>query len=188
MSSFHPFRQVSLMMAILTTIAGAYYFNPVRTEILPPHDLHFVEAKELAAPLPPAPVPPLPPSDPYEDAFMSIKEYMPLFPGCESLESYNERKQCADKRLLTFIYENIQYPTKARDVGIEGMAVISFVVEKDGAVTEARIVRDPGGGTGTEALRVVKLMNDRGIQWEPGTQMDRPVRVQYNLPVKFKLE
>ena len=188
MSSFHPYRQASLMMAILTTIAGAYYFNSVSTEILPPSDLHFSEIRELADPLPPLPVPPPPPTHPYVDAFICIKENMPLFPGCESLESYNERKQCADKHLLTFIYENIQYPPRARDVGIEGMAVISFVVEKDGTITEARIVRDPGGGTGAEALRVVELMNDQSILWEPGRQMDKPVRVQFNLPVKFKLD
>ncbi|MEM9930399.1 MAG: energy transducer TonB, partial [Bacteroidota bacterium] len=135
---------------------------------------------------PPPPAPP-PPTKPHVEEIIRVSEVMPLFPGCEDIEKYSERKKCADKRLINFIYEHIQYPPTARDVGIEGFAVISFTVEKDGSISEAKIVRDPGGGTGTEALRVVNLMNTKGIKWEPGLQMNKPVRVRFNLPVKFKL-
>ena len=113
---------------------------------------------------------------------------MPLFPGCDTNAPYAEQKACADKKMLEFIYGNIKYPAIARENGVEGMAVVSFVVEKDGKVTDAKVVRNPGAKTGEEALRVVELMNSKGLNWIPGKQGGRSVRVQFNLPVKFKLE
>jgi len=64
------------------------------------------------------------------------------------------------------------------------MVVVSFVVEKDGSVTDPKILRDLGGGCGKEALRIVQAMP----KWVPGKQRNQPVRVQFNLPVRFKLE
>ena len=113
---------------------------------------------------------------------------MPLFPGCGEISTYAERKQCADKKMLDFIYANVKYPAEARENGVEGMAVVSFVVEKDGSVSGAKAVRDPGAGTGAEAVRVVRLMQERGLRWQPGEQAGKRVKVQFNLPVKFKLE
>ena len=132
--------------------------------------------------------PPPPPPPPAEEEIFKVVEQMPLFPGCEDLGSYAEKKACADKKMLEFIYGNIKYPAIARENGVEGMAVVSFVVEKDGTVKDARVVRNPGAKTGEEALRVVELMNTKGYKWNPGMQGGRPVRVQFNLPVKFKLE
>ena len=74
-----------------------------------------------------------------------------------------------------------------KELGVEGMVVISFIVEKDGSVSNIKILRDPGAETGTEAKRVVQLMQQQGIKWVPGYQRGRPVRVQYNLPVRFRL-
>ena len=90
--------------------------------------------------------------------------------------------------LLEFIYKNIKYPAIARENGVEGTAVVQFVVETDGSITDAKVVRDPGAQTGSEALRVVNLMKNKGIQWIPGKQRGRAVRVQFNLPVRFRLE
>ena len=90
--------------------------------------------------------------------------------------------------MLEFIYGNIKYPAIARENGVEGMVVVTFVVEKDGTVTDARVVRDIGAQCGQEALRVVNLMNEKSVKWVPGKQRGRAVRVQFNLPVRFKLE
>ncbi|MBR3939337.1 MAG: energy transducer TonB, partial [Bacteroidales bacterium] len=68
--------------------------------------------------------------------------------------------------------------------GITGRVFLTFVVEKDGSIANARILRDIGGGCGQEALRVVKSMP----KWTPGEQRGRPVRVQFNLPVSFELQ
>ena len=134
-----------------------------------------------------APPPPPPPPPAVEEIF-KVVEQMPRFPGCEDLGSEEEKKKCAQDELLKFIYKNIKYPAIARENGVEGTVVVTFVVEKDGAVTDARVVRDIGAQCGDEALRVVELMNKQGIKWTPGKQRGRSVRVQFNLPVKFKLE
>ena len=143
-----------------------------------------VVVKRDAPPPPPQPPPP-PPKE--EEIFKEVEE-MPRFPGCENLPTTDEKKKCADQKMLEFIYKNIKYPAIARENGIEGMVVVTFVVETDGSVTDARIVRDIGGQCGQEALRVTQLMNDQGIKWVPGKQRGRNVRVQFNLPVRFKLE
>lgn len=138
-------------------------------------------------PAPPLPPPPgaLPPREPGEEIYKVVSQ-MPLFPGCETLAG-KERKMCAQKALMNFIYGNLRYPVEAEWDEVEGMAVVSFVIEKDGSVSYPRIARNPGSGTGEEALRVVNLMNERGIRWIPGQQNGKAVAVQFNLPVKFKL-
>ncbi len=132
----------------------------------------------------PPPPPPPPPPAPKEDEIFKVVEDNPAFPGCEGISDKAEKKRCADEKMLQFIYGNIKYPAIARENGVEGMVVIKFVVEKDGSISAPEIVRDIGAGCGAEALRVVKLMP----KWEPGKQRGRAVRVQFNLPVKFKLE
>jgi protein TonB len=65
---------------------------------------------------------------------------------------------------------------------------VQFVVEKDGKITDANVVRDIGAGCGEEALRVVNSMNSMGEKWTPGKQRGKSVRVQFTLPVSFKLQ
>ena len=115
-------------------------------------------------------------------------EQKPRFPGCENSGGNKEKEACATKKMLEFLYKNIKYPSIAKENGIEGTAVIQFVVEKDGSISDTRVVRDVSGGCGKEALRVVDMMNSMPEKWTPGKQRGRAVRVQYNLPVKFKLE
>jgi len=113
-----------------------------------------------------------------------VVEEMPRFPGCDHIENESERKKCADKALLQFIYKNITYPIFARENGIQGAVVVQFVIERDGLVTNAKLARDIGGGCGEEALRIVNQMP----KWIPGKQNGKPVKVQFNLPIRFKLE
>ncbi len=122
-----------------------------------------------------------------EEIFKVVEE-MPLFPGCDETEAYSETlRNCANKKMLEFIYNNVKYPETARKEGIEGVAVIRFVIEKDGAISGAEVLRNPGGGTGEEALKVVNLMAEKGIKWKPGRQKGQAVNVNFNLPIKFKL-
>ena len=88
--------------------------------------------------------------------------------------------------MLEFIYKNIKYPPIARENGVEGTTVIRFVVDKDGSVQDPQIVRDIGAQCGQEALRVVELMNSKGLKWIPGKQRGKAVKVYFNLPVKFQ--
>ena len=138
---------------------------------------------------PPPPPPPPPPPEPEVEEIFKIVEQKPRFPGCEDEAGDNAAKElCAQKKMLEFLYKNIKYPSIAKENGIEGTAVIQFVVDKDGSISDPKIVRDVSGGCGKEALRVVNMMNNMSSKWTPGKQRGRSVRVQYNLPVKFKLE
>ncbi len=115
-------------------------------------------------------------------------EEMPRFPGCEEIEDKEERNSCAQMELLKYIYVNIKYPAIARENGVEGTVVVSFVVEKNGSVSNIQLARDIGGGCGEESIRIVKQMQTQRIIWTPGKMYGEAVRVQFNLPIKFKLE
>ena len=84
---------------------------------------------------------------------------------------------------MKFLQDNIKYPIMAKESGIQGTVYVTFVVERSGAVTDVKILRGIGGGCDEEALRVVKNMP----KWEPGKQRGKPVRVQFNMPIKFTL-
>lgn len=115
----------------------------------------------------------------------SHTESLPRFPGCETLElTEEERKQCAEKELLTFIYSRIKYPRRAVEEGIQGQALIQFVVEKDGSIGDIKPLRGISKEIKTECLRLLAAMPI----WIPGTQDGEVVRVRYALPIKFKLE
>ena len=112
-------------------------------------------------------------------------EVQPYFIGaaCQDMED-DEKKKCNERAMLTFIYSNIKYPAKCRELGIDGMALVEFVVEKDGSINEVRSRRGICKEIKDECLRVVNMMPN----WTPGYQQGKPVRVQFTLPVRFKLE
>jgi TonB family protein len=118
-------------------------------------------------------------------------EEMPRFPvpACEELDTTASFKnQCAQQALLAFMYENLNYPLEARQNGNEGTVVSSFVIEKDGSLTNPQIVKDIGGGTGLEVLRIINALAQSGIKWIPGKQQGQAVRTRFTLPIRFKLE
>ncbi len=88
------------------------------------------------------------------------------------------------KAMTDFLIKNVNYPENERKNGIEGTVYVSFIVEKDGAVTGVKAIRGVNASLDNEAIRVVKLMSKK---WKPGTQKGKAVRVQFNLPIKFKL-
>ena len=137
----------------------------------------------------PPPPPPMPEQKEDINEIFVIVEQAPRFPGCENgVGGHKAKKACADKAMLQFIYQHIRYPAIARENGVQGTVVVQFVVETDGTIQQAKVVRDIGASCGTEALRVVHLMNTQKKIWTPGKQRGKAVRVQFNLPVKFRLE
>ncbi|MEM6722776.1 MAG: TonB family protein [Bacteroidota bacterium] len=120
------------------------------------------------------------------DTIFDVVQQMPRFkvPGCEGISDETERKVCAEKAMLSYLYKNIKYPNIARQNNIEGYVVIQFIVSRDGQIVDAEIVRDIGGGCGQAALKVVEGMPN----WVPGKQRLRNVNVRFNLPVKFELQ
>ena len=119
-----------------------------------------------------------------EGEIFNVVSEAPRFQGCSTEETKAERAACGTDKMLKFIYGNIKYPEVARTEGIQGTSVIGFVVAKDGSLHNFKIIRSIGGGCDEEALRVVQSMP----KWSPGLQEGEPVNVQFNLPVKFKLQ
>ncbi|WP_425402417.1 energy transducer TonB [Gracilimonas tropica] len=78
---------------------------------------------------------------------------------------------------------SVKYPEMARRAGIEGRVTVQFIVNEQGKVENARVVRGIGGGCDEEALKAVQKAN-----FTPGMQRGRPVRVQYALSINFRLE
>jgi TonB family protein len=106
-----------------------------------------------------------------EKEVYTVVEKQPSYPGGQ--DGYRK-----------FLIENIRYPEDALKKGVTGTVYVTFVVEKDGAVTNVKILRGIGSGCDEEAARVVKMMPN----WNPGENKGKPVAVQYNLPIKFNLD
>jgi len=106
-----------------------------------------------------------------EQHIFLVVENMPEFPGGEAA-------------MYKFIGKNIEYPRMAKESGISGRVFVTFVVERNGRVTDVQILRGIGGGCDEEAVRVIKMMP----KWSPGKQRGKPVRVQYRMPIKFTLQ
>ena len=123
-----------------------------------------------------------------QDEVFKVVEEMPRFPGCEE-EGFtkDEKDSCAREKMLTFIYSNIKYPKDARVKGVEGTCVVQFNIGKIGDIQDVKVIRDIGAGCGDEAARVVELMNGIDSKWIPGKQRGKAVKVQYVLPIKYRL-
>ena len=122
---------------------------------------------------------------PEVDEIKNVVDEMPRFVHCSELEDDKQAlHSCADSKLIQYVASRIKYPAIAKENGIEGKVILQFVVEKDGSVSNAKIVRDIGGGCGKEALRVVNELPN----WIPGKQRSVPVRVRFTLPVKFAFQ
>lgn len=105
-----------------------------------------------------------------QDSVLTMVEEMPEFPG-------------GNLEMNLFLKKNILYPFKELQNGISGTVYVSFIVEKDGSITDVKIIKGVAGGPGLsrEALRVVRLMPN----WSPGKQGGKLVRTIFTLPIKF---
>ena len=106
-----------------------------------------------------------------EEEIFVVVESMPSFPGGMS-------------KLTEYLKSNLHYPQLAKEMNITGRVFVTFVIEKDGSVSGTKLLRGIGGGCDEEAIRVVESMP----KWIPGAQRNKPVRVQYNLPINFRLQ
>ena len=104
------------------------------------------------------------------EAFLSV-EMMPSFVGGTS-------------EMYKFLGKMLKYPSQAQRANVSGRVYMSFIIEKDGSITDVQVVKSVGFGLDEEATRVVKLMP----KWIPGKQNGRNVRVKFTIPVTFKLE
>ena len=112
------------------------------------------------------PPPPPPKEDEPEDDFFVVVEQMPQLRGG-----------------LAALQRKVSYPEMARRAGIEGRVTVQFIVNEQGRVENPRVIRGIGGGCDEEALKAVQ-----SARFTPGMQRGRPVRVQYSLPIVFRLQ
>jgi TonB family protein len=105
-----------------------------------------------------------------EEPVFTVVEVMPKFKG-------------GKEALYTYLGNNIKYPEDAKKEGIEGTVYVTYVIEKDGSVSHVKVLRGVHESLDKEAVRVIKEMP----KWEPGKQRGKPVRVQYNMPIKYTL-
>ncbi len=106
-----------------------------------------------------------------DDKIYEVCEQMPIFEG-------------GDAALLKYLTDSVKYPELAKKHGVQGRVVIGFIVEKDGSLTDVKVLRHVDIALDAEALRVVKGMP----KWIPGCQDEQLVRVRYNVPVSFRLK
>lgn len=118
-----------------------------------------------------APPPPPAPKPEVSNKVFDIVEEMPHFPGGAAA-------------LQAFLSSNTKYPVVAQENGVQGRVTVSFVVERDGSITDVRVVRSVDPSLDREASRVVRSMP----RWSPGKQNGSAVRVKYTVPVVFRLQ
>lgn len=109
-------------------------------------------------------------SNPANPTYRVVDE-MPRYPG-------------GDEALLKFIAKSVKYPKDAQDAGVQGRVICSFVVEKDGTVSDTQILRGVSPSLDAEAVRVISSFD----KWTPGKQDGKPVRVLYTVPITFRVQ
>ncbi len=85
--------------------------------------------------------------------------------------------------MYKFINKHLKYPQGAKNQGLAGNVILSFVVNASGQISDIQVIKDIGGGAGEEAIRVVSKMPN----WKPGIQNHKPVPVRFVLPFRFSL-
>lgn len=118
-----------------------------------------------------APPPPPAPKPEVATKVFDVVEEMPSFPGGQGA-------------LMSYLASNIKYPVVAQENGVQGRVIVSFVVERDGSISDVRVARSVDPSLDREAQRVVKSMP----RWKPGKQNGSAVRVKYTVPVVFRLQ
>lgn len=120
---------------------------------------------------------PVPIPNPYinpkssEEVFGDVAEQMPSFPG-------------GDRKLMEYLSENIRYPEEYEEICVQGRVIVSFIVEKDGSISNVKVAKSLDPLLDKEAVRVVSGMP----KWIPGRQNGVAVRVRYIIPVTFRLQ
>lgn len=118
-----------------------------------------------------APPPPPAPKPEVATKVFDVVEEMPSFPGGQGA-------------LMSYLNSNVKYPVVAQENGVQGRVIITFVVERDGSISDVKVARSVDPSLDREAQRVVKSMP----RWTPGKQNGQTVRVKYTVPVVFRLQ
>ena len=117
-----------------------------------------------------------------EDVPFAVIEDVPIFPGCEGVKK-SERRDCFQEQMNKHIHKNFRYPEIAQEMGIQGRVYVSFIISKDGSITNISM-RGPDKNLEKEAHRIISKLP----LMTPGKQRGRPVRVPFSIPIIFRLQ
>ena len=206
-------RTLHFTIGLVLTVAMITVAFEWRSPVTPVVDLGNVDVEETAPPIPPTafktPEPPKPKKIPviiksvdddvkvddvqftlpkFEDP---VSDYVPIEPDDDEVVEtpflvVEERPSFpgGEQAFYTFISKNMEYPHSAVRRGVEGKVFLQFVVEKDGTLTDIKVIKGIGPACDAEAVRVLR----ESPQWNPGKQRGQAVRVQMVLPVNFQLQ
>lgn len=193
-----------ILALVIFITAAKVNLSPAKKEVDLTNEQEVVEMEEVIQTKqeerpPPPPRPQVPVEVPNDeiiedveinlDAEMDLDEPLEMPPPPEGKEEEEEDFFVVVENMpeliggLAALQKNIRYPEMARKAGIEGRVIVQFIVNEEGKVENPRVIRGIGGGCDEEALRAVSL-----AEFKPGRQRGRPVRVQYSLPVIFRLQ
>lgn len=113
------------------------------------------------------------------DSSLNSKSTEKTFDVVENMPSYPGGRAA----MMAFLSSNMNYPATAKENNVQGRVIIGFVVEKDGSISEVKVLRSVDPALDQEALRLVNSMP----KWKPGTMDGKPVRVRYSVPFTFRL-
>ncbi len=116
-----------------------------------------------------------------------VNDLLPYLGSCENnTDTYQDKKDASDKKLLDYIYKTLRYPDSAMTNQIEGLVVVSFLVKKDGWIEpqSIQILRDIGYGCGEEALRIIQSLNRELGRWAFHAT---PLDVRFSIPIRFRI-
>ena len=116
------------------------------------------------------------------DVPFAIIEDVPIYPGCENVPK-SKRRDCFQEQINKHIRKNFRYPEIAQEMGIQGRVFVSFIISKDGTISNIR-KRGPDKNLEREAERIISKLP----KMTPGKQRGRPVRVPFSIPITFRLQ
>jgi len=112
-------------------------------------------------------------------------DQMPYFKGCQHLKAGSaEKRNESNRKIVNFVQKNLTYPDSAKIMGIEGVAIVRFLIDAHGRVQSPELLYDLGYGCGEEAIRIIQKMPT----WEPAMKDSQSVAVELEMPVRFEFQ
>ena len=114
----------------------------------------------------------------------AVVENKPVYPGCENEANEEARFKCFNSSIMKTVQKNFTYPEMARQMGLSDKVWVSFVIEKNGKISNVKVARGQYDDLNDEAMRLIKLLP----KMTPAKQRGKPVRMSYTVPINFKLQ
>ncbi len=114
----------------------------------------------------------------------AVVENKPVYPGCENEPDEAARFKCFNRSIMKTVQKNFVYPEMAKQMQLSDKVWVSFVIEKNGKITNVKVERGQYDDLNSEATRLIKLLP----KMKPAKQRGKPVRMSYTVPINFKLQ